>query len=332
MANRVSMEDVAKAAGVSRNTVSLALRDREGLNQDTKERILEIAHKMGYDYKRKSQDLGKNVLLLMPQSSYHWVSFFTYIQFGIEEMAKKNGLHLMISYYDDRAKTFIPPSALEEGLISAIIAISNVSLEIIRNLESYQLPLIIVDSYFEEYEGFYVLTDNINSAFHGTKYLADHGHEHIGFVGSIQSAISYYDRYMGFLRCLEKMELPKEPEWHLTKESLSNQVSCDMESVKAYFNGKALPSAFFCCNDYEAAALYKVLRELGRRIPEDVAIIGFDDSEISRSLYPELSSIRVDVREMGRKAVEIALDLMKKKKRVPYKIVLATRLIERGSV
>jgi DNA-binding LacI/PurR family transcriptional regulator len=332
MANRVSMEDIAKAAGVTRNTVSLALRDREGLNQETKERILDIAEKMGYDYKKKNQEAGKNVLLLMPQSSYHWVSFFTYIQFGIEEMAKKNGLHLMVSYYDDQAKSFIAPSALEEGLISAIIAISNVSMEIVKNLDQYQLPLIVVDSYFEDYEGFYVLTDNINSAYQGTKYLVDRGHQRIGFVGNIHTAISYYDRYMGYLRCLEKMNLPNLKEWQLTEDSLSNQVALNMEKVKEQFRDQRLPTAFFCCNDYEAAAMYKVLRELGLKIPEDVAIIGFDDSEISRSLYPELTSVRVNVREMGRKAVEIALELMKKKKKVPYKMILATQLIERGSV
>ena len=304
MAKRISMEDIAKQLDISRNTVSLALRDMPGINASTKELIINKAKELGYEYngsKDESTQQGKNICVILSKSTKNSVGFFNYVQFGIEAEAKKRGYNPIIYYYDEQGNSFETPISIQNGIISGIITLGRVSRKNINSIMKYQLPVVMVDHYFENIKLDYVLTDNVSGAYRATEYLISRGHKTISFLGNIRASLSFYDRYEGYLRALRDNNL--EP-FKIIDKSMEELSTVDIELVVRFFkNLKDLPEAMLCCNDAEAIAVTRALNILNIKVPEEISIMGFDDIEFARSTSPELTTMRVEKEAMGKRAV-----------------------------
>jgi LacI family transcriptional regulator len=333
MPKKTSMDDLAKKLGISKNTVSLALRDMPGVNIQTKQLIIETAKTMGYQYK-KTSEVSKNICLIMSGGTRNSTAgFFNYVQYGIENEAKNESLNIIINYYDENSDNFELPLCIKDNIISGIITLGRISRKIIDILLSLNLPVIMVDHYFDNLNLTYILSDNISSGYIATEYLIKKEIFKIGFIGNVNASVSFRDRYWGYINALQAYNLPLIQDFIFIKNSMEELSRIDIQLVVAEFKKrKELPSAFFCCNDAEAITVIKALNSLNLRIPQDISIIGFDDIDFSQNISPALTTMRVQKETMGKKAVEKLVNLINNPNTLCEKLLLSTELIKRDSV
>jgi LacI family transcriptional regulator len=332
MAKKVSMDDLAKKLGISKNTVSLALRGMPGISSQTRQLVADAAKELGYIY-NKNNDSVKNICLILSKSTRNTVGFFNYVQFGMEAEAKKQGLNIIIYYYDERDEIFETPLCIKEDMVSGIITLGRISRKTANTIFSFKLPLVMVDNYFDNIPIDYILTDNISGSYAAVEHLINSGHKNIGFVGNIKLSVSFYDRYQGYLKALMDYGLIARKEHIFSDISMEELANKDLNLVvDKILERNDLPDAVFCCNDAEAIAMNRALASIGVSVPEAISLIGFDDIEFSRSMTPELTTMRVEKELMGKKAVERLTEIMENPQLSYEKLLLGTKLIERKSV
>jgi len=332
MGKKASMKLIADELGISKNTVSLALRGMPGISSETRKRIIITADKLGYQYKKMNVPT-KNICLILSKNIKQSFGFFNYVQFGMEDEGKKEGVNLIIHYYEEDEKNIEIPLSIKEGMISGIITLGRISYDTIKPLLELNLPIVVVDHYFYNIGVDYILTDNYSGGYRATEYLIRKGHKKLGFLGNIKVSTSFKDRYLGFKKALEDYKIELNRDYIYTDVSIGEMTLVDDSSVSHLFKDAAkLPDAIFCCNDAEAIATNRMLSSLGINVPEDISIIGFDDIEFSRSMSPELTTMKVEKELMGRKAVEKLVSIMNNPSAIAEKLLLNTTLVERNSV
>ncbi|MCX7711227.1 MAG: LacI family transcriptional regulator [Clostridia bacterium] len=338
MPKKVSMQDIADKLGVSKNTISLALRGMPGISEQTRKLILDTVSEYGYEYKKKASSdkndvsLG-NLCLILSKSTMKSADFFSYIQFGIENEAKNNHLNIFLYCYDELENEFETPLCIKDGLINGVITLGRISEKNLDVIRSYGLPLVMVDHYFDHTRTDCILTDNHCGGYLAAEHLIKNGHKKIGFCGNIDFSISFYDRYQGFLKALVSYGIPLKEEFMLIDKSMNELIAGGVqEAVKVFEKLHEMPTAIFCCNDVEAIALYKVFSAMGLSIPEDISIIGFDDTEASVNINPELTTMHIEKDLMGKKAVQRLIQKLNEDAQMEEKILISTPLVQRGSV
>lgn len=338
MAKKVTMEDIAKKIGMSKNTVSLALRNMPGINAQTRKLIFETARQLGYEYKKNSNEYQssestyKNICLIFSKDTHKSEGFFSYIQYGIESEAKKNNLNIIIYCYDESKEEFETPLSIKEGLISGIITLGRISKKTLTSILKFNLPLVIIDNYFDDLTCNYVLTDNISGAYLATEHLIKLGHKDIGFSGDISAASSFYDRYQGYIKALNKYSIPLTNSLCITDKCLSEYKKSSMEKVVDEIKKlPKLPSAFFCCNDIEAITLINALKSMNISVPDDISVVGFDNIESSKNITPELTTMHISKEAMGQRAVKSLLEKMDDPNSLCEKILLPPMFVSRNS-
>ncbi len=336
MARKVSMDDIARKVGLSKNTVSLVLRGMPGISADTRLLISRTAQEMGYHYKQSGidrQPASRNLCIIVPTIAHDRQGFFAHIQLGIEQEAKKHHFNTIFHSYEENAETFQLPLCVREGLVSGIISVGRVSEKTVSVIGRCGIPFVVTDHYLENVREDCVLTDNIQSARFATEYLIGKGHRDIGFVGDIGATVSFRDRYFGFLNAMAKHGLPVKEQHCITHAGLDGMIRQDQAiAVSELEKMHELPTAFFCANDAGAIALYRAFFQMGVSIPGTVSVMGFDDTDISGLVVPELTTMRVHKELMGRKAFLRLMAKIHDRKTVPERLLLAAELVERQSV
>lgn len=338
MAKKVTMEFIANELGITKNTVSLALRNMPGVSQKTRNEILRAAEKYGYKYKKSNaknsicDSKTESICLMLSNDTRNSVGFFSFIQYGIESEGKRNGLNTILYCFDDN-KEFQPPVCIRDGIISGIITLGRISRKTVNSIIDLNLPLVIIDDFFDDIKASYILTDNLSGGYIATEYLIKSGHRDIGFLGDIFASPSFCDRYMGYLKALAQYKIPVNNSFSIIDRNMSSLLDDGIDRI-IYELRKIprLPTALFCCNDMEAICLYKAFSAMGISVPEDISIIGFDDIESSKSVSPELTTMHIYKEAMGERAVKKLIDRMNGEEYMEEKILLPAALVERQSV
>ncbi|AEY67871.1 LacI family DNA-binding transcriptional regulator [Clostridium sp. BNL1100] len=335
MPKKVTMDNIAEKLGISKNTVSLALRGMPGISENTRNLIEQTANGMGYRYKasvRKSI-MARNLCLIIAKSTRDSIGFFSYVQLGIEDEAKKNNFNTIIHYYDENDEGFETPNCVKDGMVSGIITLGRISHKTINCIIGYDLPVVMVDNYFDNLAMDCILTDNHSGGYAATEHLIDCGHTKIGFLGDISASISFYDRYQGFLKALGDRGIEFKEVFSIIGKKLEELPKKDIEALICEMKVKAgLPDAFFCCNDAEAIVFLKVLKNMGISVPDEISVIGFDDIENAGNVTPELTTMRVQKELMGKRAVCRLIEKLEHEIKPTEKILLSACLVKRKSV
>jgi LacI family transcriptional regulator len=334
MPNKVTMDVIARKLGISKNTVSLALRGMPGISRNTRKLVEEAAADMGYKYKSggSKPTTAQNLCLIIAKSTRDSIGFFSFIQLGIEDEAKKNNVNTIIHYYDESDEAFETPNCIRNGMVSGIITLGRISHRTMNSIIKYNLPVVMVDNYFDDIEMDCVLTDNQCGGYVAAEHLIKAGHTQIGFIGDISASVSFYDRYQGYMKALREYRLELNPEYSLIDMKFTKKgkdVAAFFDKIR--YQGK-LPSAYVCCNDAEAIVIIKALTNRGIAVPEDISVIGFDDIEAARNVTPELTTMKVQKELMGRRAVCKLLEKLDRVDQPAEKVLLSASLIERQSV
>lgn len=336
----VKMKDIAEKLGVSINAVSLALNNKPGVSDELRHKILAFAHEAGYLAKRnKYMKTYKqsNICVMMQKIYSKDMSFYGKVLYAVTEASRKKGYDTIIHFfYDD---DFILPNAVKEYRVSGVIIIGKISDKNIDVLEKYQMPIVVVDHDSLKKKINCVLLNNKLGGYIATNYLIDCGLEKIGFFGDLDYSLSIKERFFGYQEALKNLSLEDaelsayRKKYSITKNIEKAVLQNDEQMILSLLKmHKNMPQGFVCSNDYAAIALMMGLQKLGYKIPQDISIVGFDNIDMTERISPKITTINVDKKEFGKKAVERLCQLINTKTELSASTILSVELIEKASV
>ncbi len=282
--NRVTMQDIADALGISRITVWKVFNDHPGVSAALRKSVLDKAKEMGYsrghaDYREES--VGRNVSLIVsrPDSSTFWTGIIHRLA---QDLALRN-VNLMYTYmpsvYSDK---FRMPSVLANHTVQGAVVLNIYDEKLLRLINELNMPKVFVDVVPQMdlfgLNGDLILLEGYHAVYQITKSILEKGVRRIGFIGDIQYAKTNRDRYDGFCKCLEDYGIPLDAGLCLTGNlgifSYRQEINCFLDALPK------LPEAFVCVSDYIAHFVQAYLLEHAHRAPQGMIVSGFDgDSE-----------------------------------------------------
>ncbi len=332
-ARRPTMIDVANEAGVSQTTVSLVLNHADGarLSPETRQRVLKAAAKLGYQPARRGG---------WPASSATAIGFvcdelstdpWTAIGLdGVRDKAWAHGLTVMVMA--TRGDADMEAAALAElarlplaGLVYAAINTRLVE----PPAWASPSPLVLLNCHAAGGALASVVPGEVAGGHAATDVLICAGHRRIGYVNGEASMEAARHRLRGYRQALATADLPFDPA--LVREG-NWQPLAGYEATRALMALGAPPTAIFCANDLMAVGCYEALRELGLRIPDDVAVMGYDDREIAEHMHPPLTTVLLPHFEMGAIAAEWLIEAAGDAHARPRQIKVACPIVMRKSV
>jgi len=332
MKANVTMRDIAERLGISSVTVSKALGDKEGVSEELKEKIKQVASEMGYrlNMAAKSMRVGLtyNIGVIVSErftqmTNSFYLRFYEQISKALEEYRYSAILHLLT--VEDEA-SFALPRICQERKVDGLIVLGQLGREYIAALAESDAPLVFLDFYTEQSGMDCIVTDNFYGMYEMTNYLIKSGHRELAFVGNLYATSSIQDRFLGFYKSLLEHRLPLGP------DRVISDRSDDGRTMETFALPDALPTAFVCNCDQTAFNLISHLNKRGIRVPEDCSVVGFDNDLFSTLCDPPLTTVEVNMPEMARAAARSIIRRLKSKDAAGGRILVSGKLLLRESV
>ena len=313
---RITMNEIAKLAGVSKATVSRVLNDSEcGVGEQTRVRVKKIAEELGYSVeqteKKKNVSFTRYIALILPDITN---PFFADLAKSVEDSLRRKGYSLVLANTDFSEDN--EAAQIRELMVKRLEGILLVPSGIRAREEHdlprrYQIPMVLVDRKLEgisDIPGVY--SNNEYASVISCEHLIRKGARDIVFISGPLNVSTSIERFEGYKAVLAQHSIPFRPEMcrhgSYTVESGYNAVLELERSGISY-------SAILAANDLMALGALKAVREFGYRVPEDVQIIGFDNIEFSQYCEPSLSTMQQPTFDMGAKAVELLTGIIEKR-------------------
>jgi LacI family transcriptional regulator len=329
------LEDIAKQAGVSRSTVSRVVNEYPHIRADVRKRVLEVIQNTGYHPNAAARTLASQrswtIGLVLPQSvSFFFTDpYYPHLTKGIAQACNQYNYTLaffLVGSKDDEEKIF--PRVSRKGLLDGVIvqAGHHGDQQIIGQLIDANMPLVVAGRPFRSDNVSFIDTDNVNAAYNAVNHLIRLGYRRIGTITGPASSTVGIDRKNGYLKVLNERN-------KIVDESLISEG--DFTEAGGYYAMQKLlpskPDAIFAASDIMAIGAMRAVRETGLKIPDDIALVGFDDLPIATLLDVQLTTVRQPVIQFGIKAVEILIDLIENGVKPPRRIIMDTELVIRES-
>lgn len=333
----ITAKELAKILNLSEAAVSLSLNNRPGVSNQTRKRVFKAAQELGYDFSRRAtprMELKGTICLVIYKKSGAVVAdtpFFSSLTEGVVLGCKKCDYELVMRhiYEDDHLENqlYMLESAKFAGIILLATEMTQSSIQPFQQLKT---PIVVLDSYFDMLPYDCVLINNIQGAFIATDYLINRRKHQPGYLHSAYPISNFGERADGFYKAIRTngMSTSKSIVHLLTP---SQEGACaDMKALIE--SGEELADCYFADNDYIAVGAITALKAAGYRIPEDIAVIGFDDLPLCEYLSPALSTIHVPKQYLGETAATRLVQIIEDKRHSPIKIEINTTLVKRKSV
>jgi LacI family transcriptional regulator len=302
-----TIKDIAARADISYATVSRALNGKYGVSQETRDKVIALAEEMGYRPNAIAQGLVNRatmtVGLIIPDITS---PFFPRVALGIEDRLLKSGYSVFLcntNWNPDRERDYL--NKLIQKQVDGII-ISSIArhADDIETLIPKDMPLVYVSSYPEGTERSYVLIDNIKGADMAVSHLLSRKRRKIAFIGSEQEFISLDDRLSGYKKALKRAGIAISEDMVVLDKF---QEQSGYKIIRELLENRNIPDGVFAENDLIAMGVVQGVQDSGYRVPEDVAVIGFDDIPIASHPDIQLSTIHQPKFRIGTYAAEMLL-------------------------
>ncbi|MEN8230795.1 MAG: LacI family DNA-binding transcriptional regulator [Bacteroidota bacterium] len=332
----VTIYDIARELGLSPSTISRGLRSHPAIKDETVRRIKETADSMGYQQNTFASNLRRNrsntIGVILPRLSS---SFQSAVISGMEEVAAKNGYHLLISQSGESVekekvniKTMYDSRA--DGLLLSLAA----DAENLDHLELFLkkgIPLVLFDRTKEhpDYESTSVVIDNRKAGYDVTHHLIEQGCERILHVCDNLLSNVYTERYDGYKDALNEHGFTVDPDLVVIDTLDEGSGARIVKRIQAM---ERRPDAVFAANDISAVTVICELKKAGIMVPREIAVAGFNNVHISRVVEPELTTMHYPGVEMGKVAATMLIEMMNQDQPVVARtIVMEHELVIRGS-
>ncbi|WP_199119813.1 LacI family DNA-binding transcriptional regulator [Pedobacter sp. ASV28] len=332
----VTIYDIADKLAISAATVSRALQDHPAVNKKTKQRINELAIELGYRSNKFASNLRTkrtNTLgLIVPRLNS---LFMSSVISGIEKVANGAGYNLIISQsFEQELKEKTNAITMFNNRVDALIVSLAADTSDYAHFESFMkknIPIVFFDRVPEQIDTTKVLIDNFAAGYKATQHLIEQGYRLIVHITGNRMRNVYRERFEGYRQALADAHLPFDEDMVISND-LSEQAI--QEAIEHnLLKREKLPDALFISNDSSAAFALSILKGKGLRIPEDMAIVGFNNDLISKVTEPPITTIHYPGIEMGESIARILIDYLNGQGDLSFtsKIFLETELVVRGS-
>lgn len=332
MGKKITIYDVAKRAGVAISTVSRVLNDSPYVSEETKSKVQEAIDALDFRPQVNARMLAKRqpqiIAVAVPTFT---TPFFNEVLKGVKDEIAKLDLDFIIynTGSDDPEENFrrFIDRGIPDGLVIFSIEITD---EIDKRLKDYEIPIIIVGSDHPNYDYFY--WDNYKGGYLAGEHLAQQGYKKIGMIRSHSKSKVSDQREKGFRAALEKYGIELDEKYlvtGITRKHAGFSEEAGFEAIKILSERDAIPEALFCSNDSQAIGAIYALQKMGLSVPEDVAILGYDNIKISR--YLDVSSIDQLMYDVGTRAIQRLAERYKNKDLPLKQSVIEPILIPRKS-
>ena len=330
-----TIKDVAKHAGVAVSTVSLVVNNKENVAESTRQKIQRAIEDLKYHPRRSARGLvmrkSGNIGFILTDDHFSVAEpFYTKIFLGTEVEARKYDYYILLTTLERRNTKNIVPRFLLERNVDGVIFAGSVPFKIIDYVKNTSLPFIFVDYLPSNGRYSSILIDNINGAFQATDYLIKSGHQQIVFIGGGMGHPSLKDRYEGYKKALSAANIPFSEKLVYCDEPYPG-IREGYDAAQRLLSRGSKFTALFAANDALAIGAIRCFRDFNLRIPEDVAIVGFDDVEIANTAHPTLTTMHVPKEEMGAIALRRIVEMIDKKDASFSKTVVPVKLVLRES-
>src|SRR5688572_20441977 len=289
----ITIYDIAPKLDLSSATVSRALQDNPVINKNTRRKIQETAKQLGYRHNTFASSLRKQKTNTLGVIVHELNSnFITSVLAGIEKVTTEAGYDLIIahsseSFEKEAANALNLFHKRVDGLIASL-AFNTKGLDHYRSFEEKGIPMIFFDRVEEKSDSTKVIIDNYKCGYQATQHLIEQGCKKIVLVTASLKRNVYAQRHKGYMDALYDYTIPFEKELVLIKD-LSEQ--CGVEAALQILKMKPLPDGAFITNDFSAAVCMQTLKQHGVTIPDDIAIVGFNNDAIGKIVEPLLTTI-----------------------------------------
>jgi LacI family transcriptional regulator len=328
----VTIKDVARESGVNVSTVSRALNGEYGVHAETRELVVAVAQRLRYRPNRVARGLvtGKSHTLGLVVSDIRNM-FFSEVARGAEDAAYRAGYDLVLCNSDlDAEKQMRYVQSLVEKRVDGILmnSVSSLNRKQQDQLAGMGVPIVLLNRTAARHTFSTICADNEAGGTLAAEYLLKRGHRRIAHLTGPRHHGNMTERARGFVRALQSAKKPVDPVVLHGK----NNFTGGSELAEKLLAQHPEVTAIFVASDTMAFGVVRALIDAGRKIPQDVSVIGFDNIELSSIVHPPLTTIHQPKYEIGQAAVEILLRLAgKQEHRVPEHRLFGVHLVERES-
>ncbi|GAX90056.1 LacI family DNA-binding transcriptional regulator [Effusibacillus lacus] len=332
-----TIDDVAKAAGVSKGTVSNVFSKKRPISKEVTERVLEVARRLNYKPNYWARTLAiketRIIGLNMPGEKVKFSHFHMSLLNGVLKVCYERGYRLLVntlsSEYQNRVEHLVSDPVDGEILLDPSLDDPRIEERVNRGL-----PMVVIGRPPEGFDSqiAFVDNDNVKSAIEVTEYLIGLGHKRILFLNAPEQRTVAQDRAKGYRMAIDKAGLSGCGSLILFKEESLTSVDFGYETAKRLLSHETSITAVITDTDKMALGVYRAAEELGYIIPQDLSVFAFsDDSVFSPEFSPPLSSVRLNAEELGSEAARLLLDQLASKQQSVQKVVIASEMVLRGS-
>lgn len=332
----VTAKELAARLSLSPTAVSMALNNKPGVSRQTREAVLREAEKAGYDFSKLSLKKSASgdvycVIYRAHNAILNYTPIFSELVDGIEQECRQNGYHLKtLQIYEktDDIGRYIEDLRVS-GCVGVILLGTEITADVCRIFLQLPVPVVLLDSYFSSVDCSSILINNVQGAYLATNYLIDRCRKQPGHLCSSYKIENFSERRIGFEKAVREhgMSIGKSIS-HELSPSIDGAFTDMLEIID---RGDTLAGCYFADNDLIALGAVKALKLRGIRVPEEVAVIGFDNISEGRILEPSLTTIDIPRKFMGQTAVSQLLKQLAYPAPHRVKIEISATLVKRFS-
>jgi LacI family transcriptional regulator len=332
----LTLEEIAKLAGVSRSTVSRVVNDHPSVRDRVREQVWEVIRETGYQPHAAARSLVTRrthiIGVIIPEAvtTLFTDPFFPHLLCGITQTCNTQRYHLILSLLNDPAgpEEMYRRVVRSGHLDGVIVASTRMDDPLISKLLEDRFPFVMVGRHPDERVS-YVDVDNVAAARMAVEHLIRLGHQRIATITGPMSMPWSEDRLDGYRQALDANRLPVQDDL-IAEGDLTETHG----TVAAQHLLSLSITAIFAASDIMAVGALKAIREAGLRVPEDVAVVGFDDVPIASAVEPALTTVRQPIERMGSMAADLLLSLLENppgEGAPAHRIILPVKLVVRDS-
>lgn len=334
MKRQVTIKDIAEKLGISTSTVSRALKDHPDISKKTRQAVQELSKLLGYKPNLIALNLKNSrtntIGLIVPEIQHF---FFSTIINGIEEVAYQNNYNVLVvqsneSYLREVLNTQALLANRVDGMLVSF-AKETKDFSHFQQVIDNEIPMVFFDRVLDNFHADSVMVDDYSGAYNAVTHLISKGCKRIACYTSPQHLILSQKRLEGYKNALLHHNMPYDTNLVYACDTLDAAMKISLSILKKVDR----PDGIFAVNDMTAVGVIKVAKKMGIRIPEDLKVVGFENSKSAEICEPELTSVDQFGFELGKKATSILLERIKSNtfEYEPKKHVLKTKLIIRES-
>lgn len=334
MSKVVRLEDIAKECGVTKGLVSRALAGKYNVGDETRNLIMKKAVELGYDFNklRTKNKKKKSVVIVVSSTILMKEDYWQPIIKNMYATLNRASIRMEYFVFDNDHIDIDALKKLKSNPCIAFVVLHRNPDVIFTELLKFNKPIIEVDPKYLHYYGVtQIKYSNYISIYEATQKLIQYGHTHICFFGSDMHALSFRERHEGFLACIDKNKNNGVVGYEVIFDNSDLQYS-DNEALKKALIKNDKITAIVCANDICALNVYKIVEKLGKKIPDDYSIIGFDNIQAGASSSPSLSTFNVPREQIGDEIGLYIVRLTQEDKPQYSEFIIRCDFVERDSI